>query len=104
MPNSAEVETGRRSDRESLARLEEAIGRTLLELRGLRERAHRAEDRVRRMEDLLERSGEGVDPRRMVDRIRMLEEENGDLHRRLSEGRDAVDRLLARIRFLEEQK
>ncbi len=103
MPNFEEVDTGRRSDENALTRLEETVGRALREIRHLRERARQAEERVHRMEELLGGDGEEIDPRRMVDRLRVLEEENGDLHERLSQGRDAVDRLLARIRFLEEQ-
>ena len=36
-------------------------------------------------------------------RIRTLEEENADLRARLERGRDGVDRMIARIRFLENQ-
>ncbi len=42
-------------------------------------------------------------PREMIEKLRILEEENRDLRRRLDEGREGVDRLLAQVRFLEEQ-
>jgi hypothetical protein len=47
-------------------------------------------------------SGE-AGPREMIAKLHILEEENRDLRRRLEEGREGVDRLLAQIRFLEEQ-
>jgi hypothetical protein len=47
-------------------------------------------------------SGEGG-PRDMIAKLHILEEENRDLRRRLDEGREGVDRLLAQIKFLEEQ-
>ncbi len=56
------------------------------------------------LEGLLEgvTSGEGG-PRAMIDRLHVLEEENRDLRSRLDEGRAGVDRLLARVKFLEQQ-
>lgn len=56
------------------------------------------------LEGLLEgvTSGEGG-PRAMIDKLHLLEEENRDLRSRLEEGRAGVDRLLARVKFLEEQ-
>ncbi len=43
-------------------------------------------------------------PREMIAKLHILEEDNRDLRRRLEEGREGVDRLLAQIRFLEEQQ
>ncbi len=42
-------------------------------------------------------------PREMIVKLDILEEENRDLRKRLDEGRKGVDRLLARVKFLEEQ-
>jgi hypothetical protein len=40
----------------------------------------------------------------MVSRLRALEEENADLRSRIDQGREGVERLLAKIRFLENQQ
>jgi hypothetical protein len=56
------------------------------------------------MEALLKRfTEEGEDPRELTARLRTLESDNAELVSRLRKGKEAVDRLLARIRFLEEQ-
>ena len=41
---------------------------------------------------------------RLLSRLKALESENEDLHARLEQGREGVERVLARIRFLEEQR
>jgi hypothetical protein len=41
-------------------------------------------------------------PARMAERLEVLSAENEDLRRRLSEGRATAERLLARVRYLEE--
>ena len=43
------------------------------------------------------------DPGALVERLTDLESRNRELNERLEEGREGVERLLARIRFLEEQ-
>ena len=104
MPSSEGTEGGHRPDRRAMARPERAVAQALEEIGSLRERARMAEDRVRRLEDLLdgqEETGEG--PGRLVDRLEVVEAENRELRDRLEEGREVVDRLLSRIRFLEEQ-
>ena len=40
----------------------------------------------------------------LMDDFAALQNENGDFRARLEQGREAVDRLLAKIRFLEEQR
>jgi hypothetical protein len=40
----------------------------------------------------------------MKARLNRLEAENRDLHERIARGREAVERLIARIRFLENQQ
>ena len=42
-------------------------------------------------------------PRELLEKLHILEEENGDLRSRLDEGRAGVERLLARVKFLEEK-
>lgn len=84
-------------------RLRAAVERLLDHARQQRERSERAEARVRDLEGLLARFARGEeDPARLAIRLQELREENQALLRRLQEGVEAVDRLLARVRFLEE--
>jgi predicted RNase H-like nuclease (RuvC/YqgF family) len=93
------------SDRQAMARLEAAVGRALKQLESLRSRADGAEARVRDVEALLRRFTRGDDdPARLLERLRIAERENGELRDRLDRGREGVERLLARIRFLEEKR
>ncbi|MEX0979909.1 MAG: hypothetical protein WDZ89_02375 [Gemmatimonadota bacterium] len=93
------------SERQALARLEEAVGRALERMSALQRRATGAEARVRDLEALLRRFTSGDDnPARLMDRLRLLQEENDELRARLNEGREGAERLLARIRFIEEQR
>ena len=75
------------------------------EVERLRQEVARMEVQGEELEGLIRgvTSGERS-PREMIDRIDILEEENRDLRARLNQGREGVERLLARIRFLEEQK
>jgi predicted nuclease with TOPRIM domain len=60
---------------------------------------------VRELEKLLKRFTKGdADPAGLQERVSSLEAESTELRRRLSEGREGVDRLLSRLRFLEEQR
>ena len=82
---------------EALGKLDGAITRLLEELEEARERA--AE---------LAQIGDGVgdtsDPRELAGRVRKLETENEDLRDRLASGHEIAQRLMAKIRFLEEKK
>jgi predicted RNase H-like nuclease (RuvC/YqgF family) len=83
---------------------EAAVGRLLKELVSLRKRTLRAEERVAEVEELLRKFTRGdADPAGLERRTKALEDENAELRRRIEEGREGVDRLLARIRFIEEQ-
>lgn len=93
------------AERQALARLEAAVGQALERVEALGRRATIAEARVRDLEELLRRFTRGDDdPARLVDRLRILQDENEGLRDRLNQGREGVERLLARIRFLEEQR
>jgi hypothetical protein len=71
----------------------------------LTDRARTAESRTGELEALLARFSSGEeDPGAYVEKLRTLEEENADLRGRIEQGREAAQRLLARIRFLEEQR
>ncbi len=89
----------------ALKRLEAAVVAAVGEVERLRGEVARMEAQGEELEGLIRgvTSGERS-PREMIDRISILEEENRDLRARLNQGREGVERLLARIRFLEEQK
>lgn len=91
-------------ERSALLHLESAVGRLLADREALEGRVRLARERVDEVEGLLRKLTRGeVDPAGLADRVRALEAENADLRRRIEEAREGVDRLLARIRFLEEQ-
>jgi predicted RNase H-like nuclease (RuvC/YqgF family) len=91
-------------ERQAFQRLEGAVGRLLEELATLKRRSDAAEARVAEVEALLRRFTKGTaDPADLERRTRALETENEELRTRIEEAREGVDRLLARIRFLEEQ-
>lgn len=93
------------AERQALARLDAAVGAVLASLDRMRERVRRAEERSRELGELLERYRTGQeDPEEVASRAERLSADNERLRRRLEEGRDAVERILARIRFLEEQR
>jgi predicted RNase H-like nuclease (RuvC/YqgF family) len=93
------------TDRQALARLESSVTRILEETARLRSRGREAEDRVKDLEALLRRFTKGeVDPASLQSRLVHLESENRDLRERIQEGRAGVERLLSRIRFLEDQR
>lgn len=92
------------SDRRAFLRLERAVSQLLAARDGLERRARVAEARTAEVEALLRRlAGGELDPGALAERVRQLESENEDLLRRIDEAREGVERLLARIRFLEAQ-
>lgn len=92
-------------DREVFGELESAVGKALERIRTLQEELDAARGRVAELEELLRtfEAGEGS-PAEMKQRLDRLERDNGIMHERLQKGREAAERLLARIRFLEEQR
>lgn len=94
-----------RPDREAFADLDDAVSRTLERLDEMETRVREVSDRAAQLEGLLERFRAGEeDPAEIASRAERLREENRDLRDRLARGRKGVERLLARIRFLEEQR
>ena len=82
-----------------------AIGRAVARVRELEARATAADQRTSEVEALLEKMASGEEsPVQMKDELDRLQQENADLRDRLERGREGVERLLARIRFLEEQR
>jgi predicted RNase H-like nuclease (RuvC/YqgF family) len=89
---------------EAVERLESAVTAALMRVEQLEDEVVRINAQGEELEGLLKgvSSGEGG-PREMIAKLHILEEENRDLRRRLDEGREGVDRLLAQVKFLEEQ-
>ena len=90
---------------QAIERLEEVVSLAVEEVGRLRQEVARMDAQGEELEGLLRgvTSGERS-PREMIDRLHILEEENRDLRARLNQGREGVGRLLAKIKFLEEQK
>jgi predicted RNase H-like nuclease (RuvC/YqgF family) len=102
---SAFVHNGQGPEASTMLRLDGAVERALERIRELEERLEGAEERARDLDGLLAHmSGGELPPTALLDRVRALEGENADLRRRLSGGREGVERLLAKIRFLEDQR
>lgn len=92
-------------ERAAFQALEQAAGQALERLRVLHARAVEAEARSAELAELLKRfTADGSEPGRLLTRLGDLETENADLRRRLDAGREGVDRMLARLRFLEDQR
>lgn len=83
--------------------LEEAVARALARIRELEEALQRIGARREEVEGLLQRMTTGEEsPARMAERLEALDAENRDLRGRLKTGGEVADRLLARVRYLEE--
>ena len=103
MSNGAD--SGVSQDQAALKRLERAITVALRRLEETRGDAEEAAARSSEYEALVRRFTEdATEPERMISRLRTLEAENDDLRVRVEKGREGVERLLAKIRFLEEQR
>jgi hypothetical protein len=88
----------------AFGRLEEAVAGTLARMTRLRDDLSEAQRQGRNMQELLRKfTGGEEDPTELAGRLREMESANEDLLERLAKGRAGVERLLARIRFLEEQ-
>ncbi len=84
--------------------LEQTVRRLLDDHDALRQRAAAAEKRAGELERALhDVSGGRIDPMALAERARALEHENRELHTRLDHARETVQRLLARVRFSEEE-
>lgn len=88
----------------AFAALEGVVGQALESLAGLSKRAQSAEAKNAELSELVKRfTGDDAEAGRMLSRLKRLEEENADLRHRLQLGRAGVERMIARIRFLENQ-
>ena len=102
---SAPEGSGERPEAAALIALERAVEAAIERLHAVSERAAVAEERAAELQEIVERlSGDSGEARRLVGTLGSLEDENADLRRRVDEGRAGVERLLAKIRFLEDQR
>lgn len=86
-------------------RLELAVRRLLEDYQLSRNRAANAERRIGELEAALEAlAGGGPDPIALSERIEELEAENLELVERLARARQEVERIMARLQFLEGQR
>lgn len=96
---------GGQPEREAIAALEQAVAQALDRLARMRRRVRAAEARSAELDEVVKRfTGNEGEAGRILSRLRHLEEENADLQGRLAEGRAGIDRLLSKIRFLENQQ
>lgn len=92
-------------EQEAFQALESAVGQALERLELMGRRIQAAEAKSAELGELVKRfTGDDEEAGRLLTRLRSLEEENADLKGRLAEGRAGVDRLLSKIRFLENQQ
>lgn len=91
--------------RVALDALESAVADALSEIQSLKNQLASSQARNATAEAVLQKStkngGASLD---LMDHLGVLQSENDDFRARLEQGREAVDRLLAKIRFLEEQR
>jgi hypothetical protein len=91
-------------DGKAFGRLETAVARLLKEHAAALGRARAAETRLQELEKRVNDARKtGADPIELQETIVLLRERNRDLEKRIELGRAGVDRLLSRIRFLEER-
>src|SRR5262245_59407386 len=103
MSRSGDSSTGQSGG--PLLEVEQAVERALARIRELEAGLAEAEGRAAELDGLLaDVSAGGEKPSALLDRTRALEAENEDLRDRRARGRAGVERLLARLRFIEEQR
>ena len=89
---------------QAVERLENAVSAALKQFQRLEDEVARMHAEGEALEGLLKGVTSGEEgPREMIEKLHVLEEENRDLRSRLDEGRAGVERLLARVKFLEEK-
>jgi hypothetical protein len=92
------------AEAQALSRLEKAVKSAVDSIAELDVRLNESQKKGEEMAELLRQfTGGEEDPALILSRLGALEEENRALRERLRLGLEGVDRLLARIRFLEEQ-
>lgn len=88
-----------------LDRLELKVSRLLETHEAWRRRAEEAEARVRDLEKTVRELASGnLDPVVLADEVRSLDERNRALRARMEQAHQAVQRMLARLQFVEEER
>jgi chromosome segregation ATPase len=91
-------------DGKAFGRLETAVARLLKEHAAALGRVRAAEARLKELDKRLNDARKsGADPVHLQETITQLRERNAELEKRIDAGRAGVDRLLSRVRFLEER-
>jgi predicted RNase H-like nuclease (RuvC/YqgF family) len=92
------------SPEQAVKRLDNAVNAALKQVESLQGDVVRMRTQGEALEGLLKGVTSGEEgPRELIEKIHIIEEENRDLRSRLDEGRAGVERLLARVKFLEEK-
>jgi predicted nucleic acid-binding Zn-ribbon protein len=90
---------------EAMERLTKAVSLVIAEISRLQGKIAQVNNQSDDLKELVCSVTNGdVNPREMVNRLHILEEDNRDLRDRLKRGAEVAERLLARIDFLENQK
>lgn len=90
---------------QALSRLEAAVDRLLKDRAAAIDRARAAEARAEELGAHLKAAAEdGSDPVALREAVSKLQIQNADLRERIGVGREGVERLLSRIRFLEQRR
>jgi chromosome segregation ATPase len=88
-----------------LDRLELTVRRLLESHDAWRQRAERAESRIAELEAAVQDLSTGsLDPVAMAGEVRSLDAQNRELRTRLEAARQAVQRMLSRLQFVEEER
>jgi chromosome segregation ATPase len=102
---STSVAKSRHAVPPELDRLELTVRRLLEAHDAWRARAETAEARIRELERAVQELASGsLDPVAMADEVRSLETQNAELRTRLSSAQQAVQRMLSRLQFVEEER
>jgi len=98
------VSDGEGLGQDAFIELERVIDLALQHLEEVTLRAEKAESRNAELESLIKRFGGGEeDAGQVLHRLAQLEAENQDMHSLLEVGRAGIDKLIAKLRFLEEK-
>ncbi len=98
-------DSGGQPAHDALSALEAAIVEALEGLAVATKRAEAAEKKSAELNELMKRfTGNPAQAGEVLTRLKTLEDENTEFHGRLEQGRAGVERLMAKIRFLENQR
>ena len=98
-------DSGGQPVQEALTALEAAVVQALEGLAVATKRAEAAEKKSAELNEMMKRfTGNPAEAGEVLTRLKTLEDENTEFRGRLEEGRTGVERLMAKIRFLENQR